>query len=513
MRKVITLLFVLLFAGLCLSAETINLTGKISDQSGKPIKGVIVKLVGHGLKDTTDAQGSYRIISGDVAIRSHLVPYKEDIVLENGILRLGLTSTAPVKVEVFDIQGNLLLNESMRKASPGLYRFNIRGHINATNMMVIRASIGSRVSTYRYTPIQNNFSLQSTVHKQGNSESHLAKTFANVDQLTVTADRYTDKTVEVTSYEGTLDVSLDTLVYNLDKFSFFLTSLEGLQELSGSEFGFGGDLRFGETGPGAGLRGADKICESLAEMSMPGSKVKKWRAFLSAEKGVDGTIVNAVERIGVGPWFDRKGRLFANNISELLNDRPENADANIINDFPNELGIPNSRPDPTIDEQVDNHLTITGSNRQGLLYNHERDAADEGFFGGGGFSKTSFGGFDTSGGFGGMGMSMGGEYPEKPTCEDWTSTTRESSPRAGFSWPQSMSSMGGGFGGFDTTGGSFSKRQFGMTMGSNWLSAWSMSGCEAGYDLAFETGAGQTDVYTIGNGGGYGGYYCFALNP
>jgi hypothetical protein len=46
----------------------------------------------------------------------------------------------------------------------------------------------------------------------------------------------------------------------LPKFSFFVTSLKGLQEISGSQTGFGGDLRFGQVGAGAGLRGADAIC-------------------------------------------------------------------------------------------------------------------------------------------------------------------------------------------------------------------------------------------------------------
>jgi len=65
-------------------------------------------------------------------------------------------------------------------------------------------------------------------------------------------------------------------------FSFFVTSYKGLQRLSGSSLGFGGDLRYGETGAGAGLRGADKICTAIAEMSMPGSGAKGWHAFLSA---------------------------------------------------------------------------------------------------------------------------------------------------------------------------------------------------------------------------------------
>ena len=80
-----------------------------------------------------------------------------------------------------------------------------------------------------------------------------------------------------------------------------MTSLKSLQQLSGNHYGFGGDLRFGETGPGAGLRGADKICATIAEMSMPGSSVKEWRAFLSVNADENGPPVNAIDRIGEGP--------------------------------------------------------------------------------------------------------------------------------------------------------------------------------------------------------------------
>jgi hypothetical protein len=51
----------------------------------------------------------------------------------------------------------------------------------------------------------------------------------------------------------------------LPKFSFFVTSLASLRKLSKSQSGFGGDLTYGETGEGAGLRGADKICAENGE--------------------------------------------------------------------------------------------------------------------------------------------------------------------------------------------------------------------------------------------------------
>ncbi len=247
----------------------------------------------------------------------------------------------------------------------------------------------------------------------------------------------------------------------LPLFSFFVTSYKAIIQLSGSQNGFGGDLRFGETGAGAGLRGADKICETIAEMSMPGSKVKIWRAFLSATNDGNGNVVNAIDRIGNGPWYDRYGRVFALKKADLLYDRPLSADAAIKNDFPNEDGVPNHRPDLT-QPQVDNHDILTGSNDQGKLY-----------------SSTA-------------------------TCKDWTTSNGSSAngrPRVGHSWPRSGGPGGGSFGESAPPGGDDM---------ANWMSALDEGGCAAGVNLV-ETGGPNSN--TVGSGGGYGGFYCFALTP
>lgn len=239
----------------------------------------------------------------------------------------------------------------------------------------------------------------------------------------------------------------------LEKFSFFVTSLKAMQALSGSPLGFGGDLRFGEQGPGAGLRGADKICSAVAEMSMPGSAQKQWRAFLSVAADADGQPVNAIDRIGEGPWYDRLGRLVANTRADLLHDRPLGADPAIVNDLPNENGIPNKRPEPTLPEE-DNHHTLTGSDTQGAL-------------------------------FGAM-----------ATCRDWTSASgdlaTEGRPRIGLTFPREGGNM-------DSTS-------------MNWISALIEAGCAPGVTL-IPTPMPGPDVVDVGSGGGYGAIYCFALSP
>lgn len=246
----------------------------------------------------------------------------------------------------------------------------------------------------------------------------------------------------------------------LGRFSFFVTSLDAIRRLSKSQNGFGGDLRFGETGEGAGLRGADKICTTIAEESMPGSGTKVWHAFLSATKGADGKVVNAIDRIGEGPWYDRRGRLVSTNKTDILMVRPGSADATIKNDLPNEDGVPNHDPDGT--GQVDNHDILTGTNDKGQLYKND----------------------------------------VKVTCNDWTKSEGDSAdaPRVGHSWPRSGPGGrpgGGGMGGFS---------------GENWMSALDEAGCGAGISIV-EMGPPMESIPTVGSGGGYGGIYCFALTP
>src|SRR6478609_6005688 len=130
-------------------------------------------------------------------------------------------------------------------------------------------------------------------------------------------------------------------------FSFFVTSLEAIRRESKSENGFGGDL--------GGLAGADAICTRIAEAAVPGSGAKGWRAFLST------TTVNAIDRIGSGPWYDRNDALVASNTAGLLQERP--AGTTTINDLPNELGLPNRAGTGT--GMDDNHDTITASNAMG----------------------------------------------------------------------------------------------------------------------------------------------------
>jgi hypothetical protein len=246
-----------------------------------------------------------------------------------------------------------------------------------------------------------------------------------------------------------------------DKFSFFITSLRGMLELSKNDQGFGGDLRYGEA---TGVAGADKICTELAERSLPGAGSKGWRAFLSTAKGSpDGGPTHAKDRIGMGPWYDRTGRLIAQDLSSLLQVRPAGADPAIVDDLPNERGEPNrSDTEPGMD---DNHDVVTATNAQGM-------------------------------------------YDGRPTCEDFTSVETP--------LPMTMMMMMGaaGRGGFGRNPimhyGPGVGHSWPAQSGMSWAAAHGAPGCGPSVALV-QNGAGEGTG--IGNAGGYGAIYCFALSP
>jgi hypothetical protein len=83
--------------------------------------------------------------------------------------------------------------------------------------------------------------------------------------------------------------------------SFFVTS-------AGS--GKGADL--------AGLAGADRICQQLAQVVGAGSHT--WHAYLSTQAADGQPAINARDRIGHGPWQNAKGVVVAKDVDELHGD-------------------------------------------------------------------------------------------------------------------------------------------------------------------------------------------------
>lgn len=420
--------------------QSIRVSGTVVDFSGAPIANARIALGTGGLTASSDAQGHFTLTNSTGIGEPVLSGISGSI--RNGYLNLRLENPSRVTLAVFSTMGEKLSSQSLTMGS-GEHAFPLYGK---SGYFIYRLSANEQEFAFK-GPVNNRDA------RNGQAPIHLAKpavsSAAFNDVLKVTAGGFIN-------YDGILFASgngIDTTGLkivllkegDLPRFSFFVTSLAAMRALSGSQNGFGGDLRYGHTGSGAGLRGADKICADVAERGLKGSSAKQWRAFLSVSDAGNGTKKDAIDRIGPGPWYDRMGRVIANNASGLTSaDRPA-GDAAIAADLPNETGEPNHGAGGVT---MDNHDVLTGSDRTGRLHANQN-------------------------------------------CDNWTSTTTTGSgsgglmagPMAGHSWP--------------------------ATSGRNWMQAHGVPGCAP----SVVSGQGTFNGNGVGDGGGYGAIYCFALVP
>ena len=194
--------------GLTLHAQTINVRGTITNAAGQPVNKAVVELVKRGLKDTTAADGVYQI-TGSTSLRRGPMA-QQGISLEQGVLRLSLAHSAPVKVEVFDLRGNQLRMEAVPDASEGEYRWDFATHALSDQMMIIKASLGSEVRTFRYLPGAGDEGSR-PANGFTTATAFLAKAAAAIDTIRVTAAGHTTKNVPVGTYDTTANIALSAV--------------------------------------------------------------------------------------------------------------------------------------------------------------------------------------------------------------------------------------------------------------------------------------------------------------
>jgi len=412
-------------------AQGVHISGTVTDFSGAPIANARISLGNGGITASSDAQGRFTLAEGTGIVGSVINGYSGGV--RNGILNLRLDNPSLVTLSVYSTMG-VKLSAQSRTLEAGEHAFPLAGR----NGHFI----------YKLTTDQKDIAFAPPPRLAKST----ARSAAFNDVLKATAEGFIGHEGILFASGDGIDTSGLKIVLlkegDLPLFSFFVTSLAAMRALSGNEKGFGGDLRYGHTGPGAGLRGADRICAEVAERGLKGSAAKQWRAFLSVSDAGNGAKKDAIDRIGAGPWYDRLGRVVATNAAGLTGaDRPAGNEV-ISVDLPNESGEPNHSAGGVT---MDNHDVLTGSDKAGRLH-------------------------------------------ANPNCEDWTTITsatggtggmggRSNGPMAGHSWPANS--------------------------GRNWMQAHAVAGCAP----SVVSGQGGFGGNGVGDGGGYGGIYCFALVP
>lgn len=191
----------------CLQAplQALNLTGRITNASGRGIANAIVTLTPLGLSDTSGADGAY-VITGNTSVspaslRDHGISFRD------GLLEVAVTDAQPLRIDIFDTRGTVLRTENISAAPAGVHRWNIAHASASSKVVLVRITIGSEAVSFRHAIMQDG---SSSVASLGASGPVLARIAAAPDSLRVSARGYFPKTVPVPSLESSLDVKLDT---------------------------------------------------------------------------------------------------------------------------------------------------------------------------------------------------------------------------------------------------------------------------------------------------------------
>jgi len=190
-------------------AQSVHLRGKVTTTTGQAISGAVVTLVGQNLKDTTDATGAYSLTRTSGVV-SPGAPLRESIVFHRGEMEVVLAAPASVKIEIFDLSANLLEEKSFREVPAGAFRWKMNQQLGASNLLIVRTTIGARTSTFQYSPLLGgrHFAPSATEPSFPNSATARSTAAAAVGSLEFKATGYATKVMDISSFDETVDASL-----------------------------------------------------------------------------------------------------------------------------------------------------------------------------------------------------------------------------------------------------------------------------------------------------------------
>jgi len=153
------------------AANAFTLTGTVKDEGGTPVQNASVSLLSKGLDTKTNAKGVFTIQQDDPVTPDDSLGQGEPCVagtpgceggsdaiaqqraslgylsVNNGVLSFSQSSNSPVQVQIFDMVGNRLLNETLY----GTGTVDMKSSVKAKGVYFARVRVGSAQQNFRFT--------------------------------------------------------------------------------------------------------------------------------------------------------------------------------------------------------------------------------------------------------------------------------------------------------------------------------------------------------------------------
>ena len=204
------LLSVACLLAFCGSVSAYTITGTVSDDQGKALRGVSVSLLKEGKNATTDRQGKFTIHEDEiitppadspgVAIHPAFRNSVGYISINNGILSYSQSSTSPVQVKIY----NSLGNQVFKKLLQGSGTYDLSKGIEARGTYFAQVSVGNAKQNFKFTTDRG---FSSSIGSRANGNA-LLKEAEKGEALRFVADGYDTLTVPLGTLDTTVDVKL-----------------------------------------------------------------------------------------------------------------------------------------------------------------------------------------------------------------------------------------------------------------------------------------------------------------
>lgn len=212
MLKILSVGFVF-FLCFTTSAQKISLQGKVTNSASQPISGAVVSLVRQNLKDTTGTDGKFSFDRTVAVSLPALIPHKEEIGFDNGIVQLSLNVSSSVKVDIYDVKGALLKSEVIQSVTAGMYHLDIGNNFRSSNLLVVKVTVGKQARVFSFIPFGRGNNVMN-IHTSTTdiSNARLAQITDGIDTVRVTANGFATKSVAISSYANqAMDIVLDSI--------------------------------------------------------------------------------------------------------------------------------------------------------------------------------------------------------------------------------------------------------------------------------------------------------------
>lgn len=183
------------------SANAFTITGKVTNEDKEAVNGASVTLINKNLSAKTDANGEFKLFldepapvdttaTKDSVPNAIMVPGAVGFVnVNNGILSYSQSSNSPVRVQIFDMVGNRLLNETVY----GSGAIDMQAVVNGQGVYFARVNVGSASKSFKFT---SNGKFSSSIGASASSKKALLKA-GETDDLRVIAEGFDTLTVKI----------------------------------------------------------------------------------------------------------------------------------------------------------------------------------------------------------------------------------------------------------------------------------------------------------------------------